>query len=114
MLLSLCMMAATGWGNGTDQPPLQEELCWLARRVAVNREVGGFHYPSDTAAGFFLARRTFAILLRGAEFKQVLESAIKENGVPDDGLVRQVFDGNWKGQPQVCPDEPCPCAQTKT
>jgi PAP2 superfamily len=114
MLLSLCLMAATGWGNGKNKPPYGDELCWLARRVAINREFGGFHYASDTAAGFLLAKQTFAILLRGTEFKEVLKAAIKENGVPDDDLVRQVFDSNWTGQPQMCPDEPCPCAPAKT
>jgi membrane-associated phospholipid phosphatase len=110
MLMSLCLMAAVGWKRkGSKQysnaPPYQKELCWLARRVAVNREIGGFHYPSDTAAGFILAQGTFKLLLKGERFRKVLEVAHREWGVPekdDDNLA-------WE-PPDACPDEKPPCA----
>jgi hypothetical protein len=38
--------------------PLQR----LAERVARNREVLGVHYPSDTAAGKYLAETSFELL----------------------------------------------------
>jgi hypothetical protein len=37
-------------------PDYKNELDWLARRVAFNRERAGVHYPSDTAAGEFIAK----------------------------------------------------------
>ncbi|TYO67235.1 phosphatase PAP2 family protein [Bradyrhizobium hipponense] len=37
-------------------PDYSNELNWLATRVAFNRERAGVHYPSDTAAGEFIAR----------------------------------------------------------
>jgi len=36
-------------------PDYKKELYWLATRVAFNRERAGVHYPSDTAAGKFIA-----------------------------------------------------------
>jgi hypothetical protein len=34
----------------------------LAARIAVNREIAGVHYPSDTEAGRELARKLLPIL----------------------------------------------------
>ena len=36
-------------------PSVQEQLKWLAERVAMNRERAGVHYPSDSAAGKLIA-----------------------------------------------------------
>jgi hypothetical protein len=38
-------------------PCYKDELYWLAERVALNRERLGVHYPSDTAAGKFIAQK---------------------------------------------------------
>jgi hypothetical protein len=40
----------------------KEQLKWLAKRVAANRERAGLHYPSDSAGGRYLAVRIFDIL----------------------------------------------------
>jgi hypothetical protein len=43
---------------GTDIVPTRNtDLNGLAARIALNRELGGFHYPSDTKAGMRLASR---------------------------------------------------------
>jgi acid phosphatase (class A) len=43
-------------------PAYKNELDWLAKRVAFNRERAGVHYPSDTAAGEFIARACTAMI----------------------------------------------------
>jgi hypothetical protein len=40
----------------SDHAPMIE---WLSKRVAYNRERGGFHYRSDTQAGFEMADKCF-------------------------------------------------------
>lgn len=40
--------------------PVMADLVHQANRVAVNREIAGVHYPSDTAAGFELAQKIVA------------------------------------------------------
>ena len=46
-----------------------------AMRIAQNREVGGLHYPSDTAAGRLLARQIADSLLANFRFQQLLKAA---------------------------------------
>jgi hypothetical protein len=46
-------------------PDYKDELDWLARRVAFNRERLGVHYPSDTAAGEFIARACTTMIKNG-------------------------------------------------
>jgi membrane-associated phospholipid phosphatase len=114
MLMSLCLTAATGWGSGRNRPsPYGEELCWLARRVGVNREVGGFHYPSDTVAGFFLAERTFELLLRGRRFREVLKDANDEWDVPRNDRVRLPGSRPPFCGPYACPCEPKPARRPR-
>jgi hypothetical protein len=43
-------------------PYYQDDLYWLADRVALNRERAGVHYPSDTAAGKFIAEQCLATI----------------------------------------------------
>ena len=49
-----------------------------ALRIARNREIAGFHYPSDTDAGRLAARQFVDLLLAHAEFKVLLEAARDE------------------------------------
>ena len=42
---------------------VQAELDWLAKRVAINRERAGIHYPSDTKGGELAAGNIFAVML---------------------------------------------------
>lgn len=46
-----------------------------ALRVAVNREIAGVHYPSDSAAGRMLARQIVDLMLGNREFAALVESA---------------------------------------
>ena len=41
----------------------KEELYWLAKRVALNRERAGVHYRSDSEAGEFIATRCKAKIM---------------------------------------------------
>jgi membrane-associated phospholipid phosphatase len=43
-------------------PRFGDQAKWLAKRIAKNRERLGLHYPSDSAAGRFLAQQLFSIL----------------------------------------------------
>ncbi len=49
-----------------------------AMRIARNREIGGLHYPSDTAAGRLLARQIADSLLANPKFQQLVEAARSE------------------------------------
>ena len=42
----------------------KEQLKWLAKRVATNRERAGLHYPSDSLGGRFLAAEIFDTMLK--------------------------------------------------
>lgn len=45
-------------------PQRTTELLSIAQQVALNREIGGVHYRSDTAAGFLLAAQLVPLLKR--------------------------------------------------
>lgn len=62
-------------GGGAAWKPLLQQL---ACRIARNREIAGLHYPSDTQAGFELARKTFEKLQGGALFGALFTAAIDE------------------------------------
>jgi acid phosphatase (class A) len=47
----------------------------LAERIAVNREIAGLHYASDTAAGLLLAEALLPILNTCERFKEALADA---------------------------------------
>ncbi len=59
-------------------PDRQAELESDALRVAVNREIAGVHYPSDSAAGRLLARQIVDLMLGNSEFAALVESAKRE------------------------------------
>lgn len=46
-----------------------------ADEIAINREIAGFHYQSDTKAGQMLARQYMDILLNNPEFRARLQTA---------------------------------------
>lgn len=70
------MEARNGAQGGGDvwKPLLQQLAC----RIARNREIAGLHYPSDTQAGFELARKTFNKLRTGALFGPLFTAAVAE------------------------------------
>jgi membrane-associated phospholipid phosphatase len=49
-----------------------------ALRIAVNREIAGVHYPSDTAAGALLARQVLDRMLQKPAFAQLVQQAKAE------------------------------------
>ena len=62
-------------GGGAVWKPLLQQL---ACRIARNREIAGLHYPSDTRAGFELARKTFNMLRGGTLFDLLFDAAVAE------------------------------------
>jgi hypothetical protein len=60
-LVAHCLEAVTPQDGGHSI--YRPQLNWLAKRVAVNRERAGLHYPSDTEGGRFLADHLFADFL---------------------------------------------------
>jgi hypothetical protein len=57
------------------RPELRPDFEAAARRVAVNREIAGVHYPSDSAAGQALAAHLVKLLLGNNGFKTALKAA---------------------------------------
>ncbi|MDP1839537.1 MAG: phosphatase PAP2 family protein [Reyranella sp.] len=62
-LITYSFMEVTRPAIGGDSI-YKEQLKWLAKRVATNRERAGLHYPSDSLAGRFLAQQIFDTLLK--------------------------------------------------
>lgn len=62
----------------TLAPERRAEFESDALRVAVNREIAGVHYPSDSAAGRLLARQIVDLMLGNREFRALVESAKAE------------------------------------
>lgn len=58
--------------------PTSTALAKLADRIAINREIAGFHYPSDTAAGRFIAEEAYRILQNCPSFAEAVTDAKKE------------------------------------
>lgn len=58
--LMWCEVLSRVDGGGGRLSRVMTDLLHQANRVAVNREIGGVHYPSDTAAGVELAQRIVA------------------------------------------------------
>jgi acid phosphatase (class A) len=59
-------------------PPNREVYLADATAIAKRREIAGFHYPSDTAAGALLARQVLDVLLVQRQFQALLEKARAE------------------------------------
>lgn len=60
------------------RPDLERVLRYLAGEIAVNREIAGLHYPTDSAAGEKLADSMFAVMAKGAEFARLVAEAADE------------------------------------
>lgn len=61
-------------------PERREEFEARAREIAVDREIAGLHYPSDTLAGSMVARQFSDILLNNPEFRRKVLEARSEWG----------------------------------
>ena len=61
-LLALCMQDVLADAPAAQQTVLLNDLTALADRIARNREIGGFHYKSDTDAGIKLAGELHPLL----------------------------------------------------
>jgi hypothetical protein len=56
-------------------PERKDEFMARAYQIALNREIAGVHYPSDSAAGKLLAQQFFDILMKNDKFKTFLATA---------------------------------------
>jgi hypothetical protein len=90
MLLCDDIEASTGWA-----PYLKS----MANRIAVNREIGGVHFRSDSKAGRVLASKIHEKLMKDKEFckyKKDLLTQISELGVFDGDISHSdIFSGAW-------------------
>jgi hypothetical protein len=73
--MTLCLKAALPPALLASHGPALE---WLADRVAVNRERGGFHYRTDSKAGKYLAKACLPLLETGPLFDGLITEAKKE------------------------------------
>ncbi len=63
-------------------PEKKTQLLSIAFQIAMNREIGGVHYRSDTAAGYLLAQQIATLLPQNAKAKALintLKSALLKN-----------------------------------
>ena len=71
-LISLCLNEVMSGAN--------EALTLLARRVALNREIAGLHYPSDTACGIGISGQVMPLLMQCQLFRELIFEARTEWG----------------------------------
>lgn len=64
------------------RPEMEPSLLALAARITRNREIAGFHYPSDGKAGQQAAGTTFAIMRDLPGIQEVIASAKREWSTP--------------------------------
>jgi hypothetical protein len=69
-------------------PGVRQPLADLALHIAWLREVAGFHYRSDTAAGQIAAEQIMAIIKELPTFKEVCRLAAREWSRPGPGGAR--------------------------
>lgn len=60
---TLALILAEMW------PEKKAQLLSIALKIAINREIGGVHYRSDTMAGYLLAEQIVALLPRNPQAK---------------------------------------------
>jgi acid phosphatase (class A) len=63
---------------GLVYPDAAPDLLMQAHEVAINREIAGVHYPSDSMAGALLAEQFVAALEQDLVFQELLGAAQKE------------------------------------
>lgn len=59
-------------------PSRRDEFLARAQQIALNREIAGVHYPSDSAAGVLLAQQFFDIMMKNEKFETLLAAAKAE------------------------------------
>lgn len=95
-LIARCASLALQYNPRKDKPRLIQELHGLAARIGRNREIGGFHYRSDTKAGQHLAGKIFDFIEANRAsadpkipkmncYKNAVDNAQKEMGVSEAG-----------------------------
>jgi hypothetical protein len=67
------------WSDLEKHTPIRSPLLAIARRIAVNRERIGVHYPSDSLAGRHLAAGIWEALMMSPE-RSGVNSAYQKNG----------------------------------
>lgn len=63
---------------GKLDPVHEDDYFQSALRIAYNREIAGFHYPSDSKAGQELARQLFPMLLKDPSYAELFGRAQQE------------------------------------
>lgn len=63
---TLALLLADIW------PDRKSQLLSIAFQIAMNREIGGVHYRSDTAAGYLLAQQIVALLPRNPKASELI------------------------------------------
>ena len=61
-------------------PDKHEEILASATQIARNREIGGLHYPSDTALGKRIARQLVDMWMEKSEVQKIDRGGEKKNG----------------------------------
>jgi membrane-associated phospholipid phosphatase len=83
-LMAACMREVFAGLPAAQQPqmqPMRDDVWVLADRIARNREIAGFHYPSDTAAGVWLANNILPLLSgmpAGSAYQTAVANAVLE------------------------------------
>ena len=62
-------------GGGPVWNPILQSM---SQRIARNREIAGFHFPTDSIGGFHLARQCFEKLKTCTLFNELVAEAVKE------------------------------------
>jgi acid phosphatase (class A) len=90
-LISLCLSEVCSANRAA--------LFSLADRIAVNREVAGFHYPSDTAAGRAIAEQSYQLLETCRAFTQA-RNAAKAEWADRSAIKRAAYRRSAKSPPR--------------
>jgi acid phosphatase (class A) len=75
---TISFMLAFAAADAVGDPEMREALVRLAERISWLREVAGFHYPSDTAAGRMAAAQTMTMVKVLPKYGSVLLKAKAE------------------------------------
>lgn len=75
---TIAFMMAFAGADAVGDPPMREALVKLAERISWLREVAGFHFPSDTAAGRMAASQAMAMVRQLPKYDEVVKQARTE------------------------------------